>query len=208
MKTRNRFRKKRTTRKHKGGYGETVGFPECTNLSQFVISDYNIQNFSRHFSSPMDCFINALQLYGAIDEMCANLMRISGVGRKGFSKEELEIIFMYITGYNYDFKTTTNYDDFVKQIENNILPGHAVFSGYQDIYEGKSISHVFIIAKTSDNKIVYIDPQIPIICDVEMCQNLYLRQHQTWYLLFNSTIKLNNFQIQYVKNQVPFLKNA
>lgn len=154
----------------------------------------------------MDCFINALQLIGFIDEKCGNLMRISSAGRTGFTKEEIEIIYIYLTGNNYDFKPTNNFDEFAKEIESKILPGYAVFAGFEGEYFGNRYKHVFLIAKKNDNTIFYIDPQIPIICNVNECQNSYLRNHETWYLLFNSTVKLNDSQKHYITRRVPFLK--
>lgn len=211
MKSKNKFSKKiylkKKTRKLRGGYGENIGFPLCTELSQFKITDENIENFARHFSSPMDCFINALQIIGFIDEKCGNLMRISSVGRNGFTREEIEIIYIYLTGNNYDFKPTNNFDEFVKEIESKILPGYAVFAGFEDNFRGKIYKHVFLIAKKNDNTIFYIDPQIPTICNVNECQNNYLKNHQTWYLLFNSTVKLNEYQKNYIVSKVPFLKD-
>jgi len=64
----------------------------------------NITNFTRDFSSPMDCFINALQMFGVLDPYSANLMRISTIGTNGFTKEQIEWSFMYRYNHNFNFE--------------------------------------------------------------------------------------------------------
>jgi len=187
---------------YKGGIGEERGFPQCTSLSQFKMTNESITKFGRHFQSPNDCFINALELFGILDVKSANLMRISSAGQSGFSKSQIEIIFIYILGNNFDFKPTNNYDEFASWIHTLLHPGFAVLGGYK--------GHVFLIAKLADNTIIYIDPQIPpngIICDVRQCENQYLKNSpKPWYLLFNSVEKLSNIQqqqiVQYVERLV------
>ena len=65
--------------KKKGGYhgreDVEVAFP-TTMFTQFAITDDSINSFQRVIASPMDCFINALQIIGIINNISANLMRI------------------------------------------------------------------------------------------------------------------------------------
>ena len=181
---------------YKGGIGEAHGFPQCTTLSQFQITDEALTNFGRVFQSPSDCFINALQLFNIIDGMNANLMRISSAGRTGFEKEQIEIIFIYILRYNFDFKATYDYNQFTIWVQSLLQVGYGVLGGYT--------GHVFIIARRSDNSLVYIDPQIPVICDVSTCQDTYLsNQRGPWYLLFHSLEQLTVEQEQQVAQYKP-----
>ena len=65
---------KRKTRKRKmrGGIGEEHGFPPCNNLSQFQITDEQLLSFNRTVPSPMECFINALQILGVLQKVQKN----------------------------------------------------------------------------------------------------------------------------------------
>lgn len=187
------------TKIYKGGIGEAQGFPQCTTLSQFQMTDGVLANFGRHFKSPSDCFISALQLFNIVDLRSANLMRISSAGRTGFLKTQIEVIFIYLLGNNFDFKSTYNYDEFAGWIQNLLQPGFGVLAGYE--------GHVFVIAKGADGTIAYIDPQVPpngMMCDVRQCENTYLKNKPApWYLLFNSPEHLSEAQQQQVAEYRP-----
>ena len=198
---------------YKGGLGEAYGFPQCTILSQFQMSDQSLTNFARHFKSPSDCFISALQLFGIVDVRSANLMRISSAGRSGVSIPQIETTFIYLLGNNFCYKPTNNYDEFTHWIQTLLNPGHAVLAGYKGLPPNASgVSsnvpggHVFVIAKTDNNTIIYIDPQVPpdgMICDVSQCENTFLRNKQgPWYLLFNSAEKISDIQQQQIVEYV------
>jgi hypothetical protein len=161
--------------------------PQSNIMSQFEMTDNNITSFKRFIKSPMDCFINALQLMGLIDTMQSNMLRISA-GNVGFSKEQIEKIFILQKGNNFTFKPTKNYIEFAETIKNNLKPGHAVFAGYT--------GHVFILARFIDGRIMFIDPQINTFCDVEKCENNIKNKGDEYFLLFNSEEKLNNSQLE------------
>jgi hypothetical protein len=189
-KTQNKRNKKHII---KGGIKEDMGLPECTNLSQFQITDENISGFYRYIRSPTDCVINALQLFGLLDIVTSNLLRISAYGFT-ITKEKIEMMFILFKGNNFDFKSTTNFHEFAQQIETFLKPGYAVFAGYTD--------HVFILARKTNGVIVLIDPQIPTICDINDCQHLIQRPNSNYFLLFNSPQKLTNQQLQTVGFQI------
>jgi hypothetical protein len=113
-----------------GGIRENYGFPPCNIVSQFKIFDNFISEFQRSVPTPKDCFINALQLTGLIDSLNANIMRVSSAGITGFTKEAIEKVFILIKKYNFDFKSTKNFNVFIKMIYERLLPGHAIFAGY------------------------------------------------------------------------------
>lgn len=178
--------------------------PMCNILSQFKISDENIDSFQRYINSPMDCFINALQLMGLLDSLTSNIFRISCVGKQGFEIMQIEKIFILLNKekHNFDFISTKNFDEFAKTIETNLLPGHVVFAGYStdklvgDNWANKTNGHVFIIGRYHDGRIVYIDPQIDTICDINTCQHLIRNRGDNYYLLHNSEEKLTNKQME------------
>uniref|UniRef100_A0A6C0HQ92 Uncharacterized protein n=1 Tax=viral metagenome TaxID=1070528 RepID=A0A6C0HQ92_9ZZZZ len=121
---------KKSPSKLRGGIGEQFGLPPCNILAQFPIQDNFITEFKRAVPKPADCFINALQLAGLIDSLNANIMRVSSAGSTGFSKESIEKIFILIKNHNFDFKSSKNFDVFLKMIRERLIPGHAVFAGY------------------------------------------------------------------------------
>lgn len=164
--------------------------PECNILSQFAISDKNISEFKRYLKKPMDCVINAFQIFGILDNISANILRISCVGENGFVQEQIEKIFILVLGNNFDYKLINNYSEFVTIIEKTLLPGHGVFAGYAHTY-----GHVFIIARRLDGVIMMIDPQSNIICEINKCQDK-IPQDTMYFLLYHSQSKLNERQLK------------
>ena len=179
-------------RKMRGGIGEQHGFPFCDSLSLFPITNEQIASFSRNIQSPMDCFINALQLLGVINHLTANIMRISSAGKTGFLQEEIEKIFILITGHNHDFRAAPSSEDFSRWISTYLPPGHVVFAGHQG-----SSNHVYLIGRTLDGRISYIDPQLGTICDLqsEECQK-FISDNTLFRLMFNSSTKLTSDQLR------------
>lgn len=162
--------------------------PECTIMSQFPMSDNNIVGFKRFINSPMDCVINALQLFGLLDTVSANLLRIpASLQDTGFSKEEIEMIFILFMGNNFTFTLTKNFQEFATYIETFLNPGYAIFAGYT--------GHVFILARHLNGEIMLIDPQEPIYCNINNCQDK-IRTGSNYFLLFNSVEKLSKSQLQ------------
>lgn len=186
-----KLRRKQTLKKVKGGFGPQHGLPACTELALFPIIDENILSFRRYLNSPMDCFINALQVFGLLDVLCANIMRISSVGRQsGFSKEDMEGILILLTGYNFNFSS----DNFVK-FENELMTipvNYGVLAGW----DGPSGKHVFIIARNSIGELILIDPQINYLGKYENYRNSIYSPTRIFYLLLKSTEKLTPDQIK------------
>ena len=178
--------------KMKGGLGEEYGIPPCVNLTYFRITDDQINSFETVVKSPMDCFINSLQLLGIINNVTADIMRISTAGKTGFTQEEIEKIFILLTGHNHDFKGTNSPDEFSIFIAKNLPPGNVVFAGH----EGQS-KHVYLIGRTLNGTIKYIDPQKGTICDLSLkdCQE-FISNNKIFRLMFNSEYKLTPEQLQ------------
>lgn len=199
-------RKSRTLRKNKknnknnkqiGGLLENFGLPPANILSQFPITDANLQTFNRTFNAPMDCVISALQLMGILDNITANIMRISTLGVVGFTTAQIEIIFAYKFRRNFDFKSTTDFDEWARWINTLLLPGHVVFAGYT--------GHVFLIGRMLNGRLIYIEPQLNMFCDLNSDDCVaHLRNKDNWSLLFHSDQHLTADQealiIQYTQS--------
>ena len=183
-KRKNRNRKSKKIISNFTGGGYRLDLPLCINLAEFYITDDDIKKFYRTFNSPKDCFINVLQLLRLINGETADLMRISSLGKSGFTKAEIELFFIYLRRTNFDLKYTENFETFTntylkhfEKIKNN---NNAVFAGYK--------GHVFIIAKKNDGEIYYIDPQVGI-CDLkipECLAKIKNNNNQPYYLLYSS----------------------
>jgi len=164
-------------------------------LSQFPITDENFYNFKRYLKSPRDCVINALQIIGILDSQNANILRISCAGNNGFVKEQIEKIFIFITGNKYEFMKINNYELFSTKIKENLKIGHVVFAGYT--------GHVFLIGKKQSGEIVYIDAQQPseqALCSLngesfQKCEDL-IKNKSEYYLLHYSPTKLTDKEIR------------
>lgn len=175
------MRKSRRLKK-KGGYHNREDierlFPTTT-FTQFAITDDSINGFQRMIASPMDCFINAMQIIGIINNISANLMRISSAGVTGFSKEQIESIFLLVLRRNVEFKSSDNFQEFSSTIYANLAPNHVCFCGYT--------GHVFLIGRKADGSIMYIDPQVGQLCNLDdpTCQ-AYVRDKPRYFILFNS----------------------
>ncbi len=145
--------------------------------------------------SPNDCAINAMQLIGILDYVSANILRISCVGKSGMQKSEIEGIFDLAMGKQvatinspsvgkyFSFEQSNNYEEFSQVIKQAIKPSTVIFCGETFPQGGK---HVFLIGQTLDNKIMYIDPQQNVICDLALCENTYIRNRSNWFILCNS----------------------
>lgn len=129
--------------------------PVCDTLAIYHIDDSNIYNFFRGIDSPMDCFINALQIIGILNRDCSNYMRISSSGKTGFTTEEIEKTFILFDAYNYEFSKTYDINQFNYEID-KLSPNECILAGYATL----SFSHVFIIARNQSGVLIVLDPQL------------------------------------------------
>lgn len=213
-----RFRKKHKNQKRKsktlhhkktytGGFGESVGFPACTEITYFRVTDTQIEEFNRTVNVEMDCVISALQIFGILNSSCANILRLSFAGRIGFNIEQIESIFIYLNGFNYCFIPYDSFTIFRDIIQRKLQPGYAYFVGYNTITPDlRSFSHVLIIARYLDGRFVIIDPQLipekiaPLNDEVTTKYLLFPSNHTRYYILHNSTTRLDINQLEYVKD--------
>lgn len=195
------IRNKQINRKHKIIKGGTIdlfnytqhGIPEPTTLLQVTITDEHLCNFRRFIGSPMDCLINAIQLMGLIESKEANLLRISAAGTAGFSIEQISSIFILYTHKFCLFKQTNDFNIFGTQLT-KMLPGTVALGGYS----GGGFSHVFLIGKSLNGTMVYIDPQqeVNTFCNLseEQCVNT-LKNKDAYYLLYHNNVNLTAQQL-------------
>lgn len=145
--------------------------------SVFQITQDNLNQFISTVDSqltPMDCFINALQLLNIFDKYTSNVLRITCVGKQGVSESQVEQIFtlwhvMHYarTGY-FDFLELGNFDLWSPVVTRALKnPGDVIFAGWRQ----QSGGHVFIIAKDLGGNILYIDPQINTSCSLNNIEN-------------------------------------
>lgn len=172
--------------------------PDCTVLSEFPFAQDSIDQYRsvvpRH-ASYMDCFINALQLLRLFDERTANIMRVSSAGVSGFTHEQIVSIFILFSGLHYEFKLLS-IDDFWRML-NRLTRGHAVLAGVKTTLWG--IGHVFLIRKTADDRLEYLDPQIYTVCDLShpTAECSAVLNQPLHYMLFQSTVKLSPDQLRH-----------
>jgi len=202
-KTRRATLKVKRTKKIDPALGDT-DFPTCTHIATFPISDENIQSFNRIIRSPMDCFINALQLIRILDQKTADIMRISTSGVAGFSQRQIEIIFIYTLKHNYNFKKFYRFDTWYQEIENMPIRS-CIFTGYR---MNDGTGHVFIMAKSQNGTIFYIDPQINTMCDIteQACQ-AHLSNKNFYFILFKSLKLLTERQNLKIANYISKMQS-
>jgi hypothetical protein len=180
-------------RKQKGGVLENEGFPACTLLASFSITDQSLASFQRVFAIPGDCVISALQIIGILDPIVSNIMRVALAYFPTWQPEQLETIFLYKYRRNFLFTQYDDYNTFSQTIQ-GILPfGSVVFAGYE-AQNGQK--HVFLIGRQSDGEFVYIDPQTnPSYCVLRFqdCER-FINGQRRWYLLHNSPEELTDAQ--------------
>jgi len=181
-----KLRRKKSIKK--GGFGPQEGLPPCPQISLFRILDSNILSFKRYIHSDMDCFINALQVFGLLNDICANIMRISSAGRaSGFTKEEIELILILLTGFNHDFTSSENFTEFEHMLT-YIHPSFGILAGYS--------RHVFVIARNSLGELILIDPQLEYLGNYEAAKYLINKPGREYYILFQSRVKLTQDQLR------------
>lgn len=175
---------------------QAPNLPECTLLTQFVVEQDSIAQYISivpRSASYMDCFINALQLLRVLDAQTANIMRVSSAGVSGFTHVQIVSIFIILTGRHHDFKRLP-LEEFWMMLHH--LPrGNAVLAGFRGQFFG--IGHVFLIRKTVDDRLEYLDPQTNTICDLETpeCRAIITSQPEH-HMLFHSPVSLSTDQLR------------
>ena len=150
------------------------------NIAQFYISNENLLNFKRYVKKPYDCVINALEIIGILNGTNADLMRIA-VGDTGLDIYQIENIFSYIEpSFHWRFVRYSNIKTLVEFCFQTLKPSMVIFCGY---LKG-DFRHVFLIGKTNQMEIKYIDPQLNLFCNLKS-KKCYTNIHdaQEYYIL-------------------------
>jgi len=171
-----------------------TAFPPPALIVQYPISNATLTGFKRIKDSPMDCAINALQIMGVITPKVGNLLRVTSIGKVyGLTESEIAKIFILHDGYNYLFAATSSFDEFAAKIKETLEHGHVCFAGYTHPEGG---GHVIVIGRQLDGKIVLIDPQQDLYCELEKAAcAAYISGKSSYHLLFRSTEKLSAEQL-------------
>jgi hypothetical protein len=156
--------------------------------AEFEMTESFINSFQRKIPKPMDCVINALQLMGALSPRCAELMRIVA-GDGGFQKKQIEDTFKFLfPSKQWEFQPFSNLNELAYFTKAQMTNGRVVFCGYVGYNPtlNKSTGHVFLIGKNLQGTVLYLDPQIPTICDLDdaQCANYISGKNQYFILQY------------------------
>ena len=201
-------------RKQKGGLLENEGFPHCNTMAFFPITTAGLASFQRVFAVPGDCVISALHIMGALDQRNADIMRVATLTGSPWvlATEQIPLIFMYSFRQNFIFSRTDNYVQFGQMIRDHLPHGTVVFAGYEAGDNGGRPTHVFIIGRQDDGRIVYIDPQTnPPYCDLSdpRCEGLIGGPGiRSWWLLYFNQTLLSQAQLNRVMDYTTQLAVA
>jgi len=171
------------------------GLPRATVLAQFHMTDENIRQFERAIPHPSDCAINALQLLDVISSREANFMRATlSQDSLGLYVDQIAKICTFAFRQKYVFSSVpAGFEDFASRIKTQLKKEHACFAGYKQ----GSASHVVVIGKHSDGRIVLIDPQQQTYCALEDTACLgQIARKERYYLLNKADGALTRAQMQ------------
>lgn len=171
-----------------------AAFPDPTLVVQAPITDADLLGFKRLKNSPMDCAINGLQLMKIITPRTGNLLRVTSIGTKhGLTESEIAKIFILYKGHNYLFAKASSFEEFAAKITESLAHGHVCFAGYTHPAGG---GHVIVIGRHMDGKIVLIDPQQNVYCDLGTPECVaHIGGKASYHLLFRSSEQLTAEQL-------------
>lgn len=153
-------------------------------VSQFQITDDAISKFRRWVKKPKDCVINGMELLGILNDQNADIARIM-VGDQGLTVEQIEQIFSLIEpNFNWRFFRFSKLETLAQFTNQELKPSHAIFCGYLG-QEG----HVFLIAKTLGGDVMYIDPQINELCELDKSSCIKLIDNKQIYYILQASPK-------------------
>jgi hypothetical protein len=125
----------------------------------FDVSDVQLATFGRRVQKPRDCFINALELTGAVSSTAADILRIL-VGDVGIDFQKMAEIFVVAFGRCKVFKSyPVGLPECRAQVEKIVadLPARRMlFAGFTF---REDANHIVMIARTAAGALLFIDPQ-------------------------------------------------
>jgi hypothetical protein len=173
--------------------------------TKYKIGDKNLKEFKSTIKAeltPMDCFINALQLIGIFDIFTSNVLRISCTGKYGVTEEQIEMIFTLYHGYKFEntpyfeFMNIGNYDYWHPIVGGSLQPGEVMLVGWKE----STGAHTFLVGKHLNGDVVYLDPQIPTNCSLKLqdCVTLLRKNEKpdrNYFILYNSIQPIKSIEI-------------
>lgn len=141
---------------------------EVWRLSHFQMSDDNLVTMKRYLAKPRDCVINSMELMKIVDSRSSGIMRILA-GDVGITlPQTLAILeFVYVRPFRHIHYKIENLHLMFDLINNdNVFPrSRAIFAALRyDDGDG----HMITIGKSVKGELVYLDPQNPSMCDMNM----------------------------------------
>ena len=108
------------------------------------------------------------------------------VGESGLTTVQIQQIFKVIApSYQWIFYRFSNINKLSNFTVNELKPSHAIVCGYMG---STGEGHVFLIAKSRDGNIWYVDPQINKLCLLNDSNCLNLIDRKQGYYILQSTM--------------------
>jgi len=162
-------------------------------VATFSITNEDLKQFKRFIKKPMDCVINVLNLLNIIDRKTADILRIT-VGYTGLEQNQIEELFAYFyPNGRWRFYSYTNIDTLVHYCQKELPINHVIFCGITN----KKESHVFLIGKTQNGELIFIDPSIDLLCDLADIQCARILLQASRYYILQGTIPGTQVQMSY-----------
>lgn len=137
-------------------------------LSHFQITDDNITTMRRYLAKPRDCVINSMELMNIVDSRTSAIMRIL-IGDIGITIDQALAIleFVYVRPFRKYHIEIKNLHILFDILNNDIIfpRTRAIFAAL--IYSNGD-GHMITIGKSLNGELVYLDPQNPNTCDLNL----------------------------------------
>jgi len=174
-------------------------------IAPFYMTDENLHHFRRWVKKPSDCVINALELLGVLQATPADLMRIA-VGDSGLSAPKIEETFAYVyPTIRWRFFRYTDIHTLENFCIQGLQPSHVIFCGYNK----QGFRHVFLIGKTNTGKVVLIDPQANLFCDLENSDCFEnIQDAEEYYILQGTMTTQQQQQLEKIQKQLQNQKQT
>ena len=158
IKTKKNKRARKAQKKHVGG-GEISTIlkgnaPPINRIANFVLTQEDVKNYTRHFTLPTDCALSAFQFMGILTNKETEVLRIAMYRLSGLWDLQMELIGAIKTGFNFEFQKFENVETWGQFLTTYLPIGTAVVCGYT--------GHLFIMFHGLDNKMYLVDPQLPL----------------------------------------------
>ena len=159
-------------------------------IATFYITEENFKNVRRYVKKSRDCVVNVMEMLGIIDNTTADVLRIA-VGDVGLQKNQIEDIFSYFFPQaRWRFFPYKNIQTLEEYCQKMLPVSHVIFCGIKTTKD----AHVFLIGKRTDHEIVYIDPQMSVVCELKYSECATHIVNANEYYILQGTMSGNAVQ--------------